>query len=271
MYTERWRIEWESVEGQHYLLKILDKDYTGNSTTLTGGDSPFVTQEDSDSDTFKPVRGQTGYIRIVTDDPTLMENLVPANNTQRQVQVWELTDSDDILVWIGFLQADIYTQSWNGGMKEIEIAVNSVLQTLQSVNLRSDISYGREPLKKLVSLANELIDTNFPVVTGVYNIDNAQQGYNWLTWIVDWQMFFMNQSDEEQSDDAQIINTDTYHYGCSLYEALEKVCRLAGLTLQERGRIWFFTKIDLDQETCRCQFWDVSSGGIWHPSIISVK
>lgn len=269
MYKERWRIEWESVEGNHYTLKILDKDYTGNSTTLTGGDSPFVTQEDSDSDTFKPVRGQTGYIRIVTDDPSLMESLVPANNTQRQVQVWN-TD-ENLMEWIGFLQADVYTQSWNGGMKEIEIAVNSVLQTLQSVNLRSDMSYGREPLKKLVNLANELIDSSFPVVTSVYNIDNAQQEYNWLTWIVDWQVFFMNQSDEEQSDDAQIINTDTYHYGCSLYEALEKVCRLAGLTLQERGRRWFFTKIDLDQETCRCQYWNVITDTFSNPSSISIK
>jgi hypothetical protein len=173
--------------------------------------------------------------------------------------------------WIGFLQADVYTQSWNGGMKEIEIAVNSVLQTLQSVNLRSDISYGREPLKKLVNLANELIDPSFPVVATVHNIDNAQEQYNWLTWIVDWQMFFMNQSDEEQSDDAQIINTDTYHYGCSLYEALEKVCRLAGLTLQERGRRWFFTKIDLDQETCRCQYWNVITDTFSNPSSISIK
>lgn len=272
MYTERWRIEWKSDEGHHYMLKILDKDYAGNSTTLTGGDNPFVTQEDSGSDTFKPVRGQTGYVRVVTDDPTLMESLAPANNTQRQVQVWELTNSEDILVWIGFLQADVYTQSWNGETKEIEIAVNSVLQTLQSVNLRSDMSYGREPLKRLVSLANELIDPDFPVVTNVYNIDNAQEQYNWLTWIVDWHTFFMNQSDEEQSDDAQIINTDTYHYGCSLYEALEKVCQLAGLTLQERGRSWFFTKIDLDQETCRCQYWNIDPNDlISNPSSISLN
>jgi hypothetical protein len=84
-------------------------------------------------------------------------------------------------------------------------------------------------------------------------------------------MFFMNQSDEEQSDDAQIINTDTYHYGCSLYEALEKICRLAGLTLQERGRRWFFTKIDLDQETCRCQYWNVITDTFSNPSSISIK
>ena len=244
----RWQMQFQSVKGKNYTLNIYDQNYTGEVQTLTGAAQPFTTSEDNDSDVFKPVRGQTGYINIVTSDNTLLETLLPQTNTSRLVRLIEGTT----VVWQGFLSTDVYTQTWNGGTREIELAVNSVVQTLESVCLHSDISGARYPMAKLITLADEMLGGG--VVEHVYNYEDAKEEQCWLTWRVDFQTFFASGEDEDSGGDdtVQQINTDGIRYGVSLYEALKWVCSLAGLTLQERGTSWFFTRQDIDRQQSRC-------------------
>ena len=82
-WNDRWTIEFKSYLGTDYVLHIQEEDYEEDPVSLTGADNPFETQEDSDVDPFKPVRGQTGKINIVTNNPTLLQDMMPENDTQR--------------------------------------------------------------------------------------------------------------------------------------------------------------------------------------------
>lgn len=269
-WGKRWEMVFASMEDALYHLEIWDKDWSGGVTELTGGAQPFVTDEDDDGDVFKAVRGQTGYINVVTDDPSLLETLLPKKNTTRQVRLL----LNDEVVWLGYMSVDIYTQTWNGGVREISLPVNSVLQTLESVCIHSEMSHSRYPLAKLVSLANELLDgADYAIVENLVNYEDAAESRCWLTWELDFQTFFLSQNDDEESSGdstIQDINQDDFQYGCTLYEALEKALQSAGLCLQERGRTWYATRADIDYSSCRCVKYSlsdieriVSGGEVW--------
>ena len=86
------------------MIYIWEQNYSGSITTLTGAAEPFVTQEDSSDDIFTPVRGQTGTLRVIdeTNNSSLLETLIPQNNTQKLITLVSGTWSGDGIHWCLF-------------------------------------------------------------------------------------------------------------------------------------------------------------------------
>ena len=75
-----YQLPFADFDGQQYCVYIYDSQgIPAEIVTLTGSEEPFVTQEDDDDDIFKNIRSQSGYLRIIDEDGTLMEQLF-ANN-----------------------------------------------------------------------------------------------------------------------------------------------------------------------------------------------
>ena len=91
MWYTRWQCQFQSFGGTNYAVNICTKQQPGSVQMLTGAAEPFTTQEDDSDDIFTPIRTQTGYLRVIDPDGSLLADLIPANNTERLVQLWSGT------------------------------------------------------------------------------------------------------------------------------------------------------------------------------------
>ena len=135
---------------------------SGALVTLTGADNPFVTQEDDDNDIFTPIRIQTGYIRVIdqTDDGSLLESIIPSNNTQKLVRLYTgtwnnsfTTFTDGVIKWQGFLCAEAFTQEWDNNIKVLEFPIKSLLGALEDVHLPDAAANYEENIADLIVMA----------------------------------------------------------------------------------------------------------------------
>ena len=139
----RWQIPFvSSIEKTQYRIDIYDEqDGTWSGvTTLTGGPSPIVTDEDASDDFFAPIRTQTGNIEVCTaisGGGTLsLEDILPENNIARPVRLVSIAaDMSEKIEWQGFLSCQAYNQAYTDIPEIIQLPINSVLEAMDSVEV----------------------------------------------------------------------------------------------------------------------------------------
>jgi hypothetical protein len=228
-WNVRWQVGFRSLKGIDYTVNISEQGWTGGVTQLTPSDQPFTTQEDDDDDVFKPIRAQSGYLRVIDATGNLLESLMPENNTQRLVQLMV----GNAVRWQGFLQADAYTQPWLEGKVEIEMPLKSVLGALEDVTIEN-ISYERKQIADIFIEAFEALDVmpvNWYIMT-----DLAPMEF-WFT-LVNTGVFA---SEVEKCNEG---TTETITQGDSYGDAIGKILSLFGLQLREFGTNIYVAQYD---------------------------
>lgn len=238
--TTTWGIHWQtsfaSFEGTSYTVNIYDKDYTGDVVSLKCGPEPFVTQEDDDDDYFKNIRSQSGYLRLIdeTADGTLMEEIVPENNTQRIVKLLQ----GDTVKWQGFIQAQAYSQPWDKQTKLIEFPIKSILGALEDVKL---VNEDFEPSIRLIEIV-KLIETvagfrPYDYLVAAGDLVVGPTGVLFNTYI-NTAVFFSQETSTNEG------NTNVYVVGVSLSDALQYILALFGLVAREDGSTLYLMQYD---------------------------
>lgn len=217
-WNTRWQMQFKSLRGATYTVNISEQNWTGGVTQLTPSDKPFTTQEDDDDDIFKPIRAQSGYLRVIDSTGSLLESLMPENNTQRLVQLM----LGSAIRWQGFLQADAYTQPWLEGKVEIELPLKSVLGALEDVVIEN-ISYERKQIADIFIEAFEALNV-MPV--NWYLMSDLATGALWGTYI-NTGVFVTQQEVCNEGTTETITQGDTYA------DAIGKILSLYGLQLRE--------------------------------------
>lgn len=242
----------QSLNGTQYAVNIKEQDYTGSIVVLTGADEPFVTQEDTNNDIYTPLRVQTGYLRVIDTDGTLLEQMMPTNNTERLVELvsgtYVGTWPDGRFVqgglltsthWQGFLQSQAYTQPWDNQARMLEFPVKSLLGALDDVQIGTSDASKETPVAGLLSGAFRALFGGVSIpLNYVFSIDDGVETENWLTPIVQWSAFFTEEQMNNQAD------TYTTLVGYSYAEALSGVLALFGLQARENGRDLYFAHYD---------------------------
>ena len=217
-WNTKWQMQFKSLRGTTYTVNISEQGWTGGVTQLTPSDQPFTTQEDDDDDIFKPIRAQSGYLRVIDATGNLLESLMPENNTQRLVQLMV----GSTIRWQGFLQADAYTQPWLEGKVEIELPLKSVLGALEDVVIEN-ISYERKQIADIFIEAFEALDVmpvNWYIMTDLAPMDF------WYTYL-NTGIFASQQEVCNEGTTETITQGDTYA------DAIGKILSLFGLQLRE--------------------------------------
>lgn len=132
---KRWKVPFVSLGGVKYDVRIYSNAGEWNeqdAVVLTGAAEPFVTEEDDGDDVLQAVRSSSGYINIVTDDYTLMEQMVPSTADGMRVTLVrhameDETDQADRVMWEGYVQPTAFSQEWAAGPWEIQVPVVSRL------------------------------------------------------------------------------------------------------------------------------------------------
>ena len=232
------------------MIYIWEQNYTGSTTTLTGADEPFVTQEDFSDDIFSPVRGQTGTFRVMdeTNDSSLLETLIPQNNTQKLITLISGTWSGDVFTdsetrWIGFLCAEAFTQPWDNQKKIIEFPVKSLLSALEDVQIPIEMASLETNIAMLIRYAFEALSVNprnLYVISNLYfSITNNYLSSEQFLWNnIKWSLFF---SEEEIMDQGDVT---IELVGISYREALSMVLKMYGLMFRETGENAYISMYD---------------------------
>lgn len=232
------------MNGTQYAVNICKQTArVGDIVQLTGAAQTFSTQEDDSDDIFTPIRTQTGYLRVIDTDGTLLANLIPANNTERLVQLWSGSNSGGTftphaLCWQGFLQAEAYTQPWDNNASVLELPVKSLLGALQDVSIDETFASTEQNVAALILAAfdNFGLRADNDLTHLIITADVSDAPNTLLKPFIQMSVFFDKETVNNQGDSYEQLVCQSY------YEALSAVMSLYGLQLREDG-----TKIYMNQ------------------------
>lgn len=216
--------DFESFGGTTYRVEIGGQ----GGTEIEGAPDPFVTGEDDSTDFFTPVRSQTGTLRVIDVDGSLMESLIPQNNTSTSV----VLRSGSSVLWRGFLGTDVYTQPWDNNTYILEFRVISMTEALKYTTLDSSYRYQSVDFETIINHAFSRLGLSPTIRT----IDHMHE--EWLYMCVDCSVFFTEKTVCNQGVREVVAE------GKSCYSVLESICKFFGLSLRERGEDVFFTVYD---------------------------
>lgn len=228
-----WNIHWQvffvSIDRGQYSVNIYEDGYSGSPITLTGGDSPMVTQEDDDDNVFLPVRLQSGYLRIVLTENTntILSQLLPTDNLSRFIT---LTKTGSIL-WQGYLQNQNFGWQMHTSPLEVDIPVQCVLSSMQDTYL------SRTPVTGLQNIAYYIINCFHSIHNEIftYYFQGGEEVLTWLSYKINQQVFL------QTDDEGYIISK----YNC--HDIISHLCEFFGWVCRIDGASVFFTLPDLEQ------------------------
>lgn len=223
-----YQIPFKSFKNTDYVLEI-----NGGGTVLDGAVDTFVTEEDSDTDFFKPVRTQSGTFRYLgsgNGDRAVWLAMIPTNALSIPVKLKVGSD----VKWQGYIQPNVYHNDYpfNGGLMEHEFAVQCPLSVLDTVDCDTAITNDNA----VISFGKLLKDYIFSAITSrgttinyIYLQGNAAGTRARLNTKVMWANFIETDSDG--------TTKSKYTYGV----LLEEICKLFGYSCRMHGTNVYFT------------------------------
>lgn len=223
-----YQIPFRSFKNTAYVLEI-----NGGGTVLDGAVDMFVTEEDADTDFFKPVRTQSGTFRYLgsgNGDRAVWLAMIPTNALSIPVKLKVGSD----VKWQGYIQPNVYHNDYpaNGGLMEHEFAVQCPLSVLDTVDCDTTITNDNA----VISFGKLLKDYIFSAITSrgttinyIYLQGNAAGTRARLNTKVMWANFIETDSDG--------TTKSKYTYGV----LLEEICKLFGYSCRMHGTSVYFT------------------------------
>lgn len=223
-----YQIPFKSFKNTAYVLEI-----NGGGTVLDGAVDTFVTEEDADTDFFKPVRTQSGtfhYLGSGSGDRAVWLAMIPTNALSIPVKL----KAGSTVKWQGYIQPSVYHNDYpaNGGLMEHEFAVQCPLSVLDTVDCDTAITNDNA----VIFFGKLLKDYIFKAVTDagttidyIYLQGNAAGTRARLNTKVMWANFI--------ETDSNGATKSKYTYGV----LLEEICKLFGYTCRMHGTSVYFT------------------------------
>lgn len=243
----------QSRTHQQYCVNISKQSDTSVQVKqLTGSEHPFTTSEANGDDIFMPVRQQTGHLRILDNSGgTLVDELLPENNTQKMVTLVNLTTG--ATEWIGFLAAEVFTQPWSNELTELELTVRSALACLSDVTMQTAVT-GTNRLAMLVHNAfTSMFGEGQVPFTHVLMMDDFFYNYDALLIRANFELFYKKETIKNDNTETVI------KVGRSYKDALEALCATFGMTLRQQGTTLIFGRYDNSGYAInlRAMTWDI--------------
>lgn len=218
-------------------VDIYEDGYTGDVIELKGHGTPFITKEQDDEDVFRTVRSQSGYLRIVTDDASLLESLMPEKSFSRYV----VLRSNTGVYWTGFIKTEAYDQEWVAPMRTLSLPVTDWLGVMDCMtpSISFDSSAYKnvaEMLHLIATTANNI--TGMTSISGVTIINDAYVTGEMLTHRID-----MNKYVEYTSMKNEGVTTYDVEFADAL-TILDEICGLYGLTARMKGTTLYLAHYD---------------------------
>lgn len=229
-----WTIDFKTRANR--LISIVIDGKSGNTdVALTPSDNPCSIEEEGREDLFMPIKTQSGYIEVVTDDIDFATEIIPTEGGIRNVYIYE-TSITQTLIWAGYVQPKLLDfKLWNGN-QVLRIPIECKLSGLRyrqiSLPSTNEVSIGMILYKMLNGI---FIFTYFQGGIVVKRPDNA--GDDTRAWI-------------RKKVYSTLFNSDM-----TWYDVLENLCTFFGWTARQyKSSIYFVANRNVDAPntfTCR--------------------
>lgn len=155
-----WNLSFVSVKGNEYTVTIGGMSAT---KTLVPADAPLSTLASTSENPFEPIRGGTGYLRVI-GNITEFDELFLSTPNAHKVRVYKYDDEEDtdVLVWSGFIKSEAYTLTNSASKQVIEIPLIDTISVLSDIRMPSTWDWKPTAvgtlLQRMVQLAGGDID-----------------------------------------------------------------------------------------------------------------
>ena len=242
----RWQVPFVSRLGTAYRVDIYDEDdgtWSG-ITQLMAGDTPFVTEEDSNEDFFAPIRTQSGTLQVCTALPDggriSLDELLPANNIARPVQLINLdTTPSPTIEWQGFLSCEAYNQDYTDIPQNLDLPLISVLEAMDSVEVNPTTLSGMMHVFEIVYNTFHEIEQQSGMSLFDY-VFYPKTDYLIFEKYIDATAFFKQNEYNNENSTTYIVS------GLSCKEVLEKIATYMGWIVREHKTWLYFQRVGED-------------------------
>ncbi|MGR4839122.1 MULTISPECIES: hypothetical protein [unclassified Bacteroides] len=156
-----YTIPFATLDNSDCIVEIEKKGYTGVSTELTGGASPFVVDIADDEFAYTPLRFSTATINVVGGD--YLQELFSTAYQQYRVTL----KKNGNITWCGFVKPELYTQDYSSEIFTLELECISAMSTLEFIDYTQSEESGRK-FVSLWDLIKKCIDSSSSQYNAVY-------------------------------------------------------------------------------------------------------
>ena len=133
----RWQVPFAALDGKKYRVDIFSEGWVWEPEVLKGAATPFYTQEDDDEDVFLPIRTCSGYLTIIVENQSLVDQIIAHDEHDRYVELVDVTDANnEVCVWNGFLAPDQYSGTWDRPPYELQLPLLSPLEAAKATRFQ---------------------------------------------------------------------------------------------------------------------------------------
>lgn len=226
-YGLNYTVPFATLDNIPCVVEIEKEGYTGESTELIAGETPFTVDLDSEEFLYTPTRFSTAKLQIVGND--YLQTLFSTEYRQCRVTF----KKDGVITWCGFIKPELYTQDFSSETFILEIECFSAMSVLEFIDYTTE--GGNKEFVSLWRLLQRCISASYGLypaihIPHVYAADKTEYaaGGNILSrMLVSEQNFF----DEDNKP-------------MKLKEVLEEICKFLNWTCVDwRGELYF---VDVD-------------------------
>lgn len=123
-----YTIPFAALDNTPCVVEIEREGYTGESTELTAGASPFTVDIDDDEFLYTPTRFSTAKIQIVGGD--YLRSLFSTAYRQHRVTF----KRDGAVCWCGYIKPEAYTQDYSNAKFTLELECLSAMSVLEYID-----------------------------------------------------------------------------------------------------------------------------------------
>ena len=223
-----YTVPFAAMDGTSCVVEIEKEGYTGASTELIGGESPFTVEIDDEEFLYTPTRFSTAKLSVVGGD--YLQELF--STQYRQYRVTLIYDDD--VAWCGFIKPELYTQDYTSEVFELEIECQSAMSVLEFIDYKPEGE--TRQFVSLWSLFQHCVEESrgrytavrVPYVYAANASDYASRAGNVIADMVISEQNFFDEDDEPMT----------------LLEVLEEVCKFFNWTCTDwTGELTF---VDID-------------------------
>lgn len=125
MYKVIYRIGYQDSHDNNCHVDILRRDYTGNITELEAAPDPFIINF-SGREKYTPIIGQGATINFIVDGDFSLRSLYSNDMLEHKVKAYR----ESHCWWEGYINTEVYTESLNACVSELNITANDGLALL---------------------------------------------------------------------------------------------------------------------------------------------
>ena len=232
----KYKIQFHPLRGSHVLELCVYAAGSGTTMTLLGASEPFTTEEDDDEDFFKPVRTQSGYLRIVDDGNADFDwrDLLPDKFTDLPIVLRNADDPTEVL-WTGFIQHQQADNTLYEYPIEREYAVYDVLGVMDHLYFNTGITTTSSYIN-FASLIKTIVD-ELPseVKPANYYFQDYPNARTRLLCKVNPQLFH-----DVDIWQVEVLSETPCRYKC--LEVMEEIGKFWGYTIRTHGADMYFTQ-----------------------------